>query len=412
VFLNRLFERLASNLWVVPAAFAIGAVVLSLGTVAVDERAGQEGFAWAFPGDTDTARDILSTIAAGMITFTGIVFTITIVALQLGSQQFSPRVLRTFLHDREAKAALGAFIATTVYALMVLRYLGAEGTDVPRLSISVAILFVMISVVLFVHYLDHMANAIRISSIIARVGDETRAAIERMHGAEEVVVGSLPAGPASRLVRARVPGVLTEIHAERLAGVAAQSGCTLVLRHALGDFVPDGAPLIDVYGSCRTDDSGIVRFVDLERERTMEQDAAFGIRQLVDIAEKAISPAVNDPTSCVQAIDRIHDCLRRLATRQLPSLRQVAPGVIAPGMTWEDYVTLAVDEIRIYGEGSLQVVRRLRAMLEDLMTCVDEERRGIIRREIEALDDGLHRGFADAMDRANAQEPDRQGIGT
>ncbi|HVM35413.1 MAG TPA: DUF2254 family protein, partial [Actinomycetota bacterium] len=104
MFLNRLFERLASNLWVVPAAFAIGALLLSLGTVAVDERAGQEGFAWAFPGDTDTARSILSTIAAGMITFTGIVFTITIVALQLGSQQFSPRVLRTFLHDREAKA--------------------------------------------------------------------------------------------------------------------------------------------------------------------------------------------------------------------------------------------------------------------------------------------------------------------
>ncbi|HVM36661.1 MAG TPA: DUF2254 family protein, partial [Actinomycetota bacterium] len=146
--------------------------------------------------------------------------------------------------------------------------------------------------------------------------------------------------------------------------------------------------------------------------RTMEQDAAFGIRQLVDIAEKAISPAVNDPTSCVQAIDRIHDCLRRLAARQLPSLRQVAPGVIAPGMTWEDYVTLAVDEIRIYGEGSLQVVRRLRAMLEDLMACVDEERRGILRREIQALDDGLRRGFSDPIDRAHAQKPDHQGIGT
>ena len=156
------------------------------------------------------------------------------------------------------------------------------------------------------------------------------------------------------------------------------AGAVVVLRVGIGDFVPTGAPLLDLHGA-DADGCAVTDCISFARERTMHQDPAFGLRQLVDLAAKALSPGINDPTTAVQAIDQIHDILRRLAPRPLPAGRQADDAgharLIFPTMDWDDFLSLAVDEIRLYGAGSLQVTRRLRGMLEDLLTIVSEDRR-------------------------------------
>ncbi len=311
---DRLRERLDGSLWFIPVVCAVGALILSNVTATVGDHISPRIMHSLVPGDIDTARGILTTISASMISVTGIVFTITIVALQLASQQFSPRILRTFLRDRVAQWALGTFVATFVYSLSVLRFLNARTGDEKELSVAVALTLVALSIGAFINYLDHMAKAIRVSHMIAGVGDETRATIERyLVNEPHEGTGTLPSGDAAAVVTADRPGIVVEIHHSKLARLLDEPDSKLVIVPALGDFVPHDGVLARIYGTWDGNDRDVRRWIDLETERTMDQDVAFGIRQLVDIAEKGLSPAVNDPTTAVQVIDQIHDILLRLA---------------------------------------------------------------------------------------------------
>ena len=313
--IDRVVEYLRTSLWAIPAAGVCLAVVAGFGTVALDHATGTE---LGFTGGADGARSVLSTIAAAMITFTGLVFSITIVALQLASGQFSPRVMRTFLRDNTSKIALATFVATFSYALTVLRATRAD--DVPGISVNVAIVLIFASVAVFIHYIDHTAHAIRAAAIIDAVAVETRASIERVYPADAVPVTAVAQLVDAPIVVAngRGPGVVTGFDGGLIVERAARAGGVVVLRAGVGDFVPAGAPLLELHGTdpeaCRVDGC-----VSLARERTMHQDVAFGVRQLVDLAAKALSPGINDPTTAVQAIDQLHDLLRRLARRPMPS---------------------------------------------------------------------------------------------
>ena len=181
------------------------------------------------------------------------------------------------------------------------------------------------------------------------------------------------------------PGTLQAVDLERLDRIARESGAILELTISVGDALPGAAPLVRVRGGGAVDDDDVRGALTFGTERTMDQDPAFGFRQLVDIADRALSPGINDPTTATQVIDQVHDLLRRLAVRHIPSPQRVddsgALRVIVPAPDWADHVDLAVDEIRISGGGSIQVVRALRRMLDDLETVVPDGRRAVIRRQ-------------------------------
>ncbi|MGH8875604.1 MAG: DUF2254 domain-containing protein [Acidimicrobiia bacterium] len=424
--LFRLRESLRSSLWFVPALGVGVAIVLATGLVTLDHwLAGTDTkFLLGFTGSAEASRNILSVIASSMMTLTALVFTILIVVLQLTSTQFSPRVLRTFVRDRDSQVTLAIFVGTFTYTMLVLRAVRSPVEEdpefVPALAVSGAFALVLLSLGVFVAYINHIAQAIRVINIITAVGDETRQAVDRLYPASEEEPGaeepiSLPQGRPTRVIPSPRPGVVVAYDADRLVAAARRSACLLVLVPAVGDFLPGGGPLLHAYGGGQ-DLGDVKRFVDLEEERTMSQDVAFGFRQLVDIAERGLSPAINDPTTAVQVLDQLHDFLRRLVGRPFPSGayhdREGNLRLVVPSMSWEGYVTLACDEIRHYGEGSVQVARRMRAMLEDLLEVAPIERVPPIERQLKLLEALVDRGFPDLEDRRTADDPDQQGLGS
>jgi uncharacterized membrane protein len=204
-------------------------------------------------------------------------------------------------------------------------------------------------------------------------------------------------------------------------GWARKHDCLIVLRHAIGDFVPSGATLIDVYGLGDHRAGAERRLADmvaLGDERTIEQDPAFAIRILVDVANLALSPAVNDPTTAVQVLDYLGETLRLVGTTELPvnawndnGPGRPSRGVVIPARSWEDYLALTVNEIREYGHGSIQVMRRMRALLQELYIEVRPEYRAAVRDELLRLDATVARSFGDSVDLDRASVADTQGIG-
>jgi len=241
---------------------------------------------------------------------------------------------------------------------------------------------VLASVGLFIGYIAHIANLIRVATIITYVGDQSRRVLETRYPSDTPM--SAPRQPLPAPVRT-IPtpraGVVVSVNDQVLARLAADMGCVLVLAVRVGDFVPAGAPLFAVHphdadvgtGAEDRQDRRIPEEVALDTERTMEQDLAFGFRQLVDIVERALSPAVNDPTTASQAIDVLHDLLRALATRQLPDGRSWGQGgrlcLVVPQYGFGEFLDLAVGEIWRYGADAAQIPGRLAAMLADLDTA-------------------------------------------
>lgn len=421
----RLHEYLRSSLWFIPSAFVLLALVLWLVVGAIDRAVDGNDVLLAYGGGPDGAQEVLSAIATSMIAFTGVVFSITIVVLQLASGQFSPRVLRTFLRDRATQSSLGIFIATFVYALLVLRDVRAASSEssayVPGLSVSMALVVLALSLGVFVYYIHHIAQAIRVAWIVDAVADETRQSIAHqfLDAPDEGLELAMPSGAPAQVLVAPVPGVVQAVGKRALVALARRSDCVLVMRPSVGDFVPEGAPLLHVYGerplSANDADEAVDEFA-LGLERTMEQDPAFGFRQIVDIAIRGLSPAINDPTTAVQCLDHLHDLLRYLAARPFRSGR-LGDGdgnlrLVVPPPSWEDYLDLALDEIRHYGATSLQIARRIRAVLDDLETVVAGGEADAVRRQRAVLDRSIATNFTDPHDRALAGRPDTQGLGS
>lgn len=244
----RLQDLVRSAFGLIPALCVVAAIVLAVGLFSVDQAIGSLRVAFLFPGPPAAARGLLSSIIQAMIAFTGLVFSITIVVLQLTSSQFSPRVLHTFLRDRTIQWSLGVFVATFVYAIMVDRaVLGTTERNgfVPRIAVSVALAFVLLSVALFIGYIDHVANMIRVASIIAVIGEESRQVLQR-----RCPMRQTPYPAARRPIPIGEPlgsprvGVLVSVNEEALVRHATQTGCVVELLLRVGDFVPAGAPLI------------------------------------------------------------------------------------------------------------------------------------------------------------------------
>jgi len=297
------------------------------------------------------------------------------------------------MRDRIIQVTFGVFVATFLYALVVEQSL-KPGAPVPRLAVSVATVFVFASAVLFMIYVGRVAYMMRASTIIAEICDLASAILEGRYPSDAGppdTVGELPG--AQRVIAARERGMLVTIAESAVAEHAARAGCVVALRLRVGDFVPQGAPLFTVHGE--PDDLG--RLVDATRkqmefgtERTLQQDVAFGFRQLIDMIEKALSPAVNDPTTACQALDALHDLLRRLATRPPVSEAVYGPDgalrLVMPRYQFADLLEATVREALRYGSDAAQVPERIDRMLADLGEAARPEHRDAVRRAQEEAD--------------------------
>lgn len=408
----KLRETLSETLWVAPVLGLVLAMALVVVTIQADLNLGVGSSpVIGFGGDADSARSILSTIAASMLTFLALVFTLTVVALQLASD-YSPRLLRNFLTARSSKLALALFVATFTYSVLVLREVSTE--QVPELSVTVALLLVILSALAFVYYVGEIANSLRVARIVQTAGDLTRTEISSSFGRAGAGGEDEERARGWRAIEAREPdelvawegtaGAVTALDLGGFRRLAESKGLIFELRMQPGDFLPAGAPAVAIYGpGSGLGASEVGKFTATAAERSINQDAAFGIRQLVDIAVRGLSPGINDPTTASQAIDQIHDVLLRLGSSRLHSgvLRDDTGDVrvLLPVHSWPDYLHLALDEIRIYGEGSPQVSRRLRSMLLDLRDRLPQCRREALDAQLELLERSIDSAFANAADR-------------
>lgn len=392
--LRRWTYRLLAPFWVVPALWCAGAVALGLLLPRVDQGVAS-WMPFLFQGGPDGARTVLSTVSGAMISVTGLVFSITIVVLQLASSQFSPRVLRTFLEDRVTQHTLGVFAASFLYSLTVLRSIvDTPGSTVPQLGVTMAYLLVLAAVAMFLAFIHHITESIAVGTVIRRTADETRRLLTSTGD-----TGPGPDGPATlphlarqHAVTAPASGYLDTVDHAVLCAQARSHDVRIELLHALGSFVPEGSPLALVHGTDlgSTDWQTLVaRGATTARERTMQQDLSFGLRRLVDIAERALSPGTNDPTTAVQVVDELHDLLRRLV--QAPDRGPVlcdedgVARLVTREATVADLLDLAVDEIAHYGADDVQVPRRLAAMLLDLEAAAIPAHRGTVAAKAASL---------------------------
>jgi len=418
VKLSRLVKNIRQSLWFVPVLCVLLGAALSFGTIALDRYFDYELIPHGLVGGPDAAMAILSTVAASMVSLAALVLTITMVVVQLAMGQFSPRIVQRILRDKPSQIAIGLFVATFVHAILAIREVtpngDGEGT-VPGIAVITAFVLVLISIAVLVMYVHHIGQALRVSALIELVGKDTRALIDQFYPDKGEAARSLPG--ADHVVAAAESGVITTIGHDHLVEEAARAGCVLELVPALGEFVPAGAPLFVVHGDhSRLDETRIIEGLILKLEPTLDQDAAYGMRMLVDIAERSLSDSpFQDPTTAVQALDRLHDCLRQLARRPFPDgvYRDDADEVrlVVRMMNWEAYVHLAFDEIRMAGAGSPQVSRRLKAALIDLKSVSPLDRVSVLDHQLELLEAATTALIDDERDAQMALREDREGIG-
>jgi uncharacterized membrane protein len=359
---------------------------------------------------------ILSTIAASMVSLTALVLTITMVVVQLAMGQFSPRIVQRILQDRPSQLAIGLFVATFVHAILALREVTSDGSGggrVPGIAVVTGFVLVLVSIAVLVIYVHHIGQALRVSALIELVGKDTRALIDRIYPDR----GSPPPDDGSSVTPAPRSGVITAFGHEELVAEARRAECVLELIPALGEFVPAGAPLFRIHGDPGSvDERQLEKALILRSERTLDDDVTYGLRLLVDIAERSLSDSpFQDPTTAVQALDRLHDILRQLVRRPFPDGRyRDAAGevrLITPTMSWEAFIRLAFDEIRLAGAASPQVSRRMAAALVDLRAIAPPDRIGVIDEQLELLDAAVGRETLEEIESRRATSPDPAGMG-
>ena len=410
---SRPFSQLATGLWFVPLMCVLVGIGLSLGTIAIDQAYEYRLVPQSISGGPEAAIEILGTVAASMVSLAALVLTITMVVVQLAMGQFSPRIVQRILQDKPSQLAIGVFVGTFAHAMLTLREVQTAGEGVvPGVAVVVAFVLVIISIMVLVWYVNHIGRELRVSALIELVGEDTRRLLNTIYAD----VGARPDFEPTTIC-APGPGVITKIDHEGLVRIAAASDCVLTLRPALGEFVPSGAPLFGISGTPeKINRNAVRRSVKLGLERTLDQDMAYGLRMLVDIAERSLSDGpFLDPTTAVQAIDRLHDCLRQLAPRVIPDGRyrddRGEVRLVTPSMGWNDYVHLAFDEIRMAGAGSPQVARRLRAALEDLLTIAPATRKASLQEQLDLLQSATQRTIPEASDRTRSSRGDPSGLG-
>jgi uncharacterized membrane protein len=415
----RLRRYLRESLWVIPLLG--GALGWTLGFASADLSSISDlSTRWKY--SASTAEAVLAAVVAASVGLVGFVVTVSVLIVQMSTNTFSARYMRIFYRDRAFKAVLAVLIGTFTFSYTLMRHV--EEDDVPNLGVTFAGAFLGLGILLFVIFLDraiHRLRPVAVAALVARAGRKAlREVLEeaaRPDAPAVVAAPFSPPGEPARVVRMVRGGAIQAIDFRGLGTWAHAHDSLVVLRHPVGDFVSAGSVVIELYGHDPGPEAEdrLRSLIALGVERTIEQDPAFAVRIMVDIAIRALSPAVNDPTTAVQVLDHLEDLLRLVGQTDLSdegtSLEEMDAGLVVPVRRWGDYLTLSVTEIREYGDGSIQVVRRLRAMLDELSESVLPERREAVLRELERLDAAVAARWGSTVDVDLAGRSDRQGIG-
>ena len=399
-----LWISIRDSLWFIPGIAAFLGVVLATLLVQVPPPSPGGGLTelWLFGGGAEGARGVLSTIAGSLITVTGVVFSVTIVALQLASSQFTPRVLRSFVADRANQIVLGTFIGTFTYTLLVLRTTRSAVDDgesfVPQVAVSVAVGLLLISIAALIFFIDHAARSVQASVIIHRETQNTLNRIPDLFPHEigekvsnEKVDPEVPVGPGG-LVPALTSGYVQAVSDDELLKLAAERNLVVRLEAPMGAFVLAGGPLATVWPAERLDKKtceAVQSRIVLGFERTPEQDIELGIQAISDIAVRALSPGINDPTTATLCIDRLTEILaRRGRCRESARGRTDRGGqlrLIAATSSFERAVGLAFDQIRHYGSQNPVIAKKLLSAFLELAAVLPSTRRSVLAQHVNAV---------------------------
>jgi uncharacterized membrane protein len=420
-------EFLRTNLWLVPTLLVIAAVGLFLVTHALDVAAYNGSLrlpSWANSGNADGARQILTTIAAAVITVVGVVFSIILVALTLVSTQFGPRMLRIFIRDRGTQFTLGAFVSTFVYAFLVLVSIapGPHGDFVPHLSVVVCLALVVGDLGMLIFFIDHIAKQIQLPQVIAGIARDLANAIDSEVAA---VTSQLAATPEAGLsptevmfrleqagayVPAGKSGYLQFYRYDTLVSIAAHADATIRLVYRPGHFVSEGRPIAVVWPP-EAHDAVAAGFADAHvtgPHRTLTQDLAFAIDQLVEIAIRALSPAVNDTFTALTCIDWLGDSFCKITERWDPQrFRRDRAGrvrVITAEMRYDGLVERAFEKIRQAGRGMPAImIRQLDALAKISQHTDDDHKRGVLVAQAEMIMRSCAETVPEPCDRADVE---------
>ena len=413
-------RRVWGSFWFVPGLYVIGALALSVGLVRWDET---DPISLSRSISSASASAALAALASGMLAFTGFVTSVVLVLVQFGTSEFSSRFVARFRRNRTLLFSLSTFSATFLFALVATAQIGRDtAAFVPTRTLIAALLLTLLSILMFLILIDRTADGLRVARVVQAVDRQARHVFDTVYpssasnaAAAQKIVHSLADRTPVQTVRIGPVGrVVVAIDQIGVVNLAQRHDALVEIVPAVGDHVPGGGILLNVYGSQQLPERRLRRYVALGDERTLDDDPAFAFRMLVDVAIKALSPAVNDPTTAVQTLDRIEDLLRHAAAKHLSvGVAADGPGtprLVYPTPTWDDLVQLALDEIRAFGAGQYQVTRRMRALLDDLIAVVPESRRSALETQSNLLASAVASAIPESQ-RADALVPDRQGIG-
>jgi uncharacterized membrane protein len=406
-----------SSLWPVPLAAAVAAVLFHRLIWEFDLWT-----RWKLLGFTpDGARAVVGAITASGLTFIIFLLGLFFIAVQIAAGQLTPRITARVFEARASKISLGFFIFTYVFSIGVG---GRLVEPIPQFAVLLTVVFTLVSIGLFLFLVGFIGKGLRPISVYAKVADETIRVVEDLYpallmeskGALDDESFFPSAKPSARIHHRGRSEVFRAFDAEGLAEAARKYDCVIQLVPQAGDFVVKGDPLFYIYPK-----GGVVPERELQQsvafgaDHTLEQNPAFGFRIIVDIAIRALSPAVNDPTTAVRGVDQIHNLLRMIGERDLGDGlvrdKEGRPRLVFPTRNWEDFIWLGVSEIRTYGAGSLQVQRRLRGMLENLIEVLPPERIPPLQEQVSLLERAAERNFPEPEERKLAGTGDYQGIG-
>jgi len=418
-------EALRTNMWLIPAIESMAAVALFAVTVSIDQAAAHGILrlpSWVISGSPDAARQILSSLAGAIITVVGVVFSIMIVALTLASQQFGPRMLRTFIRDRGSQVTLGTFVATFFYAMLTLISIGS--TFVPHLSVTVALGLTAIDLGVLIYFIHHIATAIQLPAVIASIAHDLASAID-----DETTPASragllrdpgLQAGPSAEVLATRMArsgrvlvapasGYLRFVRNATLVKIAAECDAVIALHHRPGHFITKGQPMATVWPPEVADKMRRrLEFVHITGPlRTLSQDIAFGIDQLVEIAIRALSPAVNDTFTALTCIDWLGDGLCKIAVEWHPQPYHRddlgAIRLITVPVSYERLVQRSFEKIRQASGGMPAVLIRQLDALYTIMAAAPADRSQVLLEQAAMI--------ARVSERTVPEEADRADIG-
>jgi uncharacterized membrane protein len=419
--IKNLWSRTRSSFWFVPTLIVAGSIALAMVLIGADTAGSaqwQANWPRLFGASAAGARGVLSTIAGSMMTVVGVTFSMVLVTLALASSQYTSRILRNFMRDRVTQIVLGTFAGIFTYCLIVLRTIrsGDASGFVPSLAVAIGVVLAIGGIGALIFFIHHIASSIQASSIIASVAEETMQTIDRLfpgklgqgppeHDEEQ----STPAlsGRNWQAVPARRNGYIQSVDNAALLRLAREHQTIVRMERGIGDFAVCDTPL----ASLALKDPPTAEMIaalqsaySIDRHRTLEQDSAFGIRQIVDMALRALSPSTNDTTTAVMCVDYLTAILSQLATKDIPSSHRYEKGelrVIAVGPTFERMVAKSFDQIRGSAGGNTGIMLRMLGGLQTIASLTaDPGRRRALREQVAWIAELAERTIASPHDRA------------